>query len=145
MMGRQKGRLCLLYQVDFDVDTLSYSSSSAKEKVSGTISSFEELYSAIDELLEFHKTDRLEIAFKLIKGNVGGMCAKSFPMSALSIRLIGMLNLCMGGENGVQLLHLPFAGTLYDQPNLFIEAYYVYLDEHSKYIRSLRKNETNRH
>lgn len=68
---------------------------------------------------------------------VSGICMKSFPKSQLSLHLLSKLNLCLGGENGNELKHLPFKGTILDQPNLFIEAYYVYTDEVSKYRKEI--------
>ena len=39
----------------------------------------------------------------------------------------------MGGFSGTELIHLPFSGTILEQPNLFIEGYQIYIDEYNKY------------
>jgi len=141
MMGNRTGRVCLTYQVDFSEDALEYYSFVKGDQVSGRIVSYEDFYHAIDKLLTLHKTDRIELALKFIKirtrnGVISGVCPKSFPRTQLTLQLLSKLNLCIGGPNGTDLIHLPFPGTLFDQQNLFVEAYFVYCDEYNKYIKT---------
>ena len=141
MMGRKPGRVCFLYQIDFSEVTLEFYSKTPIESISGTIESYEDFYSAISRILEFHKTDRVEVGLKRIgiKGKTSrGICVKSFPQTKLTAKILSMLNLCLGGQNGTELVHLPESGTIFDQSNIFIESFYIYVDEVSKYNRIKR-------
>ena len=146
-MGQRSGRLCFLYQVDFS-EPLTFSSDSKDGKVEGEINSEEDFYNAVDQILSFHKTDRIEIALKRIRmKGVSGVCPKSFPRTETTSLLLRKLNLCLGGDSNNELVHLPYAGTILDQPNLFIEAFYVWSDELTKWLRYTRirdKRETDR-
>jgi len=138
-MGNRPGRLCLIYQIDFAEDVLEYKTITRQGPMNGEIKSEDDLYIAIIKLSEHHKTDKTDLVLKYIKlkgSRSGGICPKSVPKTDLSIKLLGMLNICLGGENGNQLVNLPFAGTIMDQPNLFIEGYYIWVDEFSKYTKS---------
>lgn len=143
-MGSRRGRLCLLYQVDFESDKLRYSGESKIGKASGLISSEPELYRAIDELLSVYAVDRVEVGLRRISldGSVSGVCVKSFPKTKLSSDILGLLNICLGGQTGTDLVHLPYSGTILDQPNIFIEGFYVYMNEHSKYWKQKQKADT---
>jgi hypothetical protein len=141
-MGNRNGRICLINQIDFDEDTLEYSSSVGKNSVGDFIKSDNGFTNAISQLLHLHATERVESAFKQIKyKNLFGVCLKSFPRSELTSRLLNLLMLCMGGFNGTELVHLPFEGTILDQPNIFIEAYNIYTSEYNSFVQEQRKIE----
>ena len=152
MMGQKRGRLCMLYQVDFDEHTLLYSGDSRSGKISGEIKSEQEFTQGIDELLSIYATDRLEVALKRISlkdSRISGVCPKSFPKTPFTSELLGLLNICLGGSNGTDLIHLPFEGRIIDQPNIFIEAYFIYVSEYSRWIKPkttqpVKKNEDSR-
>ena len=131
-MGKVRGRLCLLYQVDFEEDVMVYSASLPSGRLAGEVTSQEELVDAISELMDAYATDRIEPILKLfsLPGKVSGICPKSFPRSSLTSQLLSLINLCVGGESGVQLVQLPFSGALTDQPNVFMQAYSVFVEEH---------------
>ena len=143
-MGSRPGRLCLLYQIDFSEDVLEYKTITRQGPLSGEIKTDEDLYIAFFKLLEHHKTDKIELILKYIKykgHRISGVCPKSVPKTDLSIKLLGMLNICLGGENGNQLVHLPFEGTIIDQPNMFIEAYYIWVDEFARYMKAKQEKD----
>lgn len=73
----------------------------------------------IDELLAHYATDRLEVAFKFIDK---GLCAKSYPVSAVSESYLQLVLLCQGGESGMELKHLPYEGGIQSQPSRFFHA-----------------------
>lgn len=86
-----------------------------------------------------YKTDRIEVAlkqFKLRNGRITGICPKSFPKSEETIELLSLINICVGGQSGTELIHLPYGGTILNQPNKFIEAYFVFVNEYNKYLKS---------
>lgn len=129
-----------MYQIDFDEDKLYYDLKHKAPEFCGYVQSDIELYRIVKEILEIYSSDRLEIALKfftLENSRISGICLKSFPKSQLSLHLLSKLNLCLGGDNGNELKHLPFEGTILEQPNLFIEAYYIYTDEVSKYRKEM--------
>lgn len=143
-MGSKPGRLCLLYQVDFAEDILLYKTITKQGPLNGEIRNDDDLYLSLYKLMEHHKTDRVDLVLKYIKfkgTRLSGVCPKSFPKTDLSIRLLGLLNMCLGGENGTQLVHLPFPGTILDQPNIFIESHYIWVDEFSKYMKVKQSKE----
>lgn len=146
LMGSRNGRLCLIYQIDLESDRLRYSGESKIGKVSGTISSESELYGAVDELLSTYASDRIAVGLKRIslEGGISGVCVKSFPKSQLTSEILGLLNICLGGHNGTDLVHLPCSGTILDQPNIFIESYFIYVNEYSKYWKEQRESESNK-
>ena len=147
LMGSRPGRLCLLYQVDLAEDVLEYKTITRQGPLNGEIRTDDDLYIAFIKLLEHHKTDRIELILKYIKlkgTRSSGLCPKSVPKTDLSIKLLGVLNLCLGGENGNQLTHMPFQGTVMNQPNIFIEAYYIWVDEYSKYMKTKDKKQDNK-
>lgn len=146
-MGNKRGRLCLLYQVDLEEDKLRYGA----KLISGEVDSEESFLESVSKILEAFKTDRIEVALKSFRlpdnqdKRISGICLKSFPRTRLTSRLIEMLNMCMGGQSGVELIHLPFAGTILNQPNIFIQAYFIYSDEVNKFLKeSMPKHETKR-
>jgi hypothetical protein len=142
-MGKLRGRLCLLHQIDFDTDTLLYDvHNKLGESASGEINSVDELMTSISEILSIHKTDDVEIALKFIKlknSRLSGLCIKSFPRTLLTNMLFNRLSLCLGGENNTDLVHLPDAGTILDQSNIFIQAFNIYRDEKNKYSFQTQK------
>jgi len=128
----------MLYQVDLDEDVLLYHSVTREGEVSGEIKNADDLFDATSKLLEHHKTDRVDLVLRYIKlkdTRSSGICPKSYPKSDLSIRLLGKLNICLGGQSGLELVHFPYEGTIFDQPNIFIEAFYIWIDEYNKYMR----------
>lgn len=147
MMGRRTGRLCLLYQIDIESETLEYYSVTRSGEVIGVTNSEISFNHAVNSLLNLHQSDRVEVAlkfFKLKNSRTTGICPKSFPKSQLTVSLLSKLNLCLGGHSGVELVHLPYEGGLFDQPNVFIEAYQVYSEEFNKFWRVQRKERANR-
>lgn len=142
LMGVNKGRICLIHQIDFDNDSLEYNSKTSSGSVSGTIRSLNDFSRAISELLALHGDDRIELALKQINyNNQYGVCIKSFPQSQLSTRLLNTLFLCMGGFSGTELTQLPYNGTILDQPNIFIEAYNIWVGEYNKKVQEDRKED----
>jgi len=136
----------MIYQVDLGEDILEYNTVTREGPLNGEIKSIDDLYYGINKLLQHHKTERVDLVLRYIrlKGTrSSGLCPKSYPKSELSTRLLGKLNICLGGENGTELVHFPFDGTIMDQPNLFIEAFYVWVDELSRYIREKQKTTPN--
>lgn len=132
-MGRVNGRLCFLHQIDLDEGDVLQS------KV-GLITSLEEFYSAVDTILQKAGVTRIELAlknFSLVGSKTYGVCPKSFPKTDLTFRLLSILNLCVGGQNGTDFINLPYSGSLFDQPNLLLEAYYVFVDEANKYFKEM--------
>lgn len=145
-MGKRAGRLCLFYQVDLGEDTLEYDTINTLGHIYGEIKSNDDLFYSTGKLLEFYKTDKVDLVLKYIRlqgTRISGVCPKSYPKSDLSIRLLGKLNICLGGSNGTELVHLPYEGTIFDQPNIFIEAFYIWVDEFNKYIKSKPKPKQN--
>lgn len=144
LMGARPGRLCLLYQVDFGEDVLEYKTVTRQGPLSGDIKSEDDMYLAIQKLSEHHKTDKVDLVLRYIKlkgKRLSGVCPKSVPKTDMSIRLLSLLNTCLGGDNGTQLLHLPFPGTIIDQPNIFIESHYIWIDEYSRFMKAQREKE----
>ncbi len=140
MMGNKSGRICLIYQIDFDEDKLEYRTIARDDKLEGTVESEEQLYDAVSELLDIHKTERLEAALKFFRfNNISGICPKSFPRTSLTIKLLSLLNLCVGGETGTEIKHFPYEGGILEQSNIFVQAYYIWCDEYSKFIKLLRQ------
>lgn len=142
LIGNRPGRLCMLYQVDLELDTLEYNCSNSKGEVHGIITSLDDLTHALTQLLELLKAPTVAPVLKFIKlrhSRSGGLCPKSFPRLPLTNNLISRLQLCVGGQNGTELVHLPYKGTILEQPNLFIQAFNVYADEVSKHTQSLRQ------
>lgn len=142
MMGNRSGRLCFIYQIDFSEHTLTYDVKSQTGRLIGEVNSDEEFYDAVDKLLDNHKSDRIEIALKFFKlkgSRLVGICPKSFPRTELTSSLLSVIYMCMGTEG--QLLHLPFEGSILEQPNLFIEAHAIYLDEYNKFMNEERKQQ----
>lgn len=133
----------MLHGVDLEAgDSLSYEAEFRNGAVKGTASSLEEFGHAIDEILRVYASDRLEVALKKFGyGKLFGVCPKSFPRTALTIELTEIINLCVGGQSGVELCQLPFAGSLSEQPNLFIEGYQIFVQEHTAYMAKLRAQE----
>jgi hypothetical protein len=141
-MGNRSGRICFLHQIDFETDTLNYNSATKSDTITGTIQSESDLTEAISNLLKLHATSKIEIALKQIRyKNLYGVCIKSFPRTLLTNSLLNLIMLCTGGFNGTELTHLPFKGTILEQPNIFIEAYNIYTDEHNKYVQEKRKDD----
>lgn len=135
-MGKKHGRICLLYQLNLGEDKLTYFSRAQQKDIQGTVSSEDELFDAISKLLKLHISDRIELALKLFRHEPSALtsvCIKSLPRTQLTNNLLNKIHLCLGGFNGDQLVHLPFEGGLFDQPNVFVEAYYIYRDELAKY------------
>ena len=145
LMGKRRGRLCFAYQIDFEEgDELEYSVTGRDSTINGNISSFETFEYAITQLLNFYRTERIEVALKFIRlknSNISGICPKSFPKSQLTIHLLGLLNLCMGGHNSTELVQLPYLGSILEQPNLFIEAYYIFVEEFNKWMKQERQTQ----
>jgi hypothetical protein len=129
-MGIKSGRLCLVYQIqDLSINNLVCNNGDI-------ITSDEELYISINKLLEEYKTDKFDKVLKFFKSkdfNVSGICLKSLPVTSLTNRLLNLINLCVGGQNGTDLIHLPFEGTVLEQPNVFIEAYHIFVEEINKW------------
>jgi hypothetical protein len=140
LMGKRSGRICLLYQIDFlNEDSLTYRSLTRLGEVSGIVNSEEEFYESVDKLLDAHKTERLEVALRFYRiGNINGICPKSFPRTQLSTNLMSIINLCVGGESGTDIQNFPSYGGILEQSNLFIEAYYIWRQEHTSFIKYLK-------
>jgi len=132
-MGRSNGRICLLYQVDDYA--FSYQASFKGKSISGTVTSEEEFYDAVESLLDTYMTDRIEVALKFFKyKGLRGICPKSLPISELSRRLLSLLTLTCGGKHGTELIHLPESGQILDQSNLFLTSYFIYRGEVTRHI-----------
>jgi hypothetical protein len=143
-IGARRGRLCFSYQLDLDEDYLKYSCKTKDEEVGGIVKSIDEFYYAVNEILTLYKTNRIEVALKqftLNESNVSGVCPKSFPKTKLTSGLLSILNLTIGGQSGTELMQLPYSGTILQQPNVFIEAYYIFVDEYNKYTKEMYKVE----
>jgi hypothetical protein len=144
-MGNQRGRICLIHQVDIENETLEYSSSTKDNSVAGVIKSSLDFSTAVSELLRLHGAQRIELALKQIRyGNQYGVCLKSFPQTRLTTALLNLLMLCLGGFSGTELIHLPDTGTILDQSNIFIEAYNIWVSEYNKKVQEDRKEEKNK-
>jgi hypothetical protein len=141
MMGKVRGRICLLYQINFEEDVLVYKASLPDRRLSGEVTSQDGFVEAVSELMDAYATDRIEPILKLfsIPGSINGICPKSFPRSELTSQLLSLINLCVGGESGVQLVQMPYAGALTDQPNLFMQAYSVFVEEHHLWMSRKRR------
>ena len=142
MMGNRPGRVCLIYQIDFSEDELEFSVKNRLSELAGTVHNESDFSVALSAILDFFKSDRIETALKFFrpKGQrITGICPKSFPKTPLTIDLLSKLNLCVGGANGTDLINFPEAGGLFDQPNLFIEGYFIYVDEFNKFVRSQKE------
>lgn len=86
----------------------------------------------LDRLEELYETDKVEI----LLGRIGlGICLKAYPIERRVDQAIKVLNWCMGGPNGMDLLHLPYDGGIYDQPAYFIQAYEAIVQEKSDYLK----------
>jgi hypothetical protein len=83
------------------------------------IDSEDELFRVIGLTLRAHLTDDVAIALKRIGK---GVCPKSFPISHQSYYFMDLYNETHGGEGGLELKHLPEAGGVLDQPNIFFNA-----------------------
>ena len=141
LMGNKSGRICLIHQIDFDNDILEYNSYIKSGNVSGVIRSGNEFDYAVDRILSLHGTDRIESALRQIRyKNLTGVCIKSFPRTHLTNALLSLLMLCMGGYSGTELIHLPCTGTILDQPNIFIEAYNIWVNEYNSKVHQDRKD-----
>lgn len=142
LMGKVNGRICFINQVDYDEFFPEFQRVKLENE--------DDFLVAVDEVLDTFKIDRVEVALKrfgLWKSRIHGVCIKSFPKSLTTLHLLSLLNICLGGESGSELTNLPFEGGILDQSNLFLQAYSVYIDEHSRHMRETRlknKNETHR-
>jgi hypothetical protein len=143
-MGKRAGRLCLIHQISFDDgDKLRYSARNDTD-IQGEVDNIDDFHKAVTAILGSYKTDRIEVAlkrFSLVDANLSGICIKSFPKSALTARLLSILNLCLGGENGTDFLNLPYPGTIFQQPNILIEAYYIFVNEINRFHKEKTSNE----
>lgn len=140
MMGKRSGRICLLYQIDFDEDKLEYRVIAREDKLEGVVESEEQLYDVVSDLLDIYKTERLEVALKFFKfEKINGICPKSFPRTQLTVKILSILNLCVGGESGTEVKFFPYPGGILEQSNLFVQAYYIWCDEYSKFIKYIRQ------
>ncbi len=140
-MGTRKGRICFYYQIDFNSDVLEYSCSVPEKTISGEVTSIEEFQNVCSSILELYKADRIEIAlkqFRIKNTRITGICAKSFPKTQETVDLLSLINLCTGGQSGTELFHLPYSGTILDQPNKFIEAYFIFCNEFNKHLKRNR-------
>jgi hypothetical protein len=138
MMGKRSGRLCFLYQLELGDDKLTYTCKSPESTLQGEVETFEDFQDSISLILELYNTDRIEVAlkqFRLVGTSFRGICPKSLPRLPLTSYLLDMIYTCVGGENGTDLINLPFEGTILDQPNLFIQAYNIYVNEQSRWLR----------
>jgi len=147
-MGNKRGRLCFIYQLDFDEHTLYYKCKVEQEEISEEVHSDNEFQQSLGFILEMYKTDRVEGGLKrfgLKDTKISGICIKSFPKSPLTSKLLELIYLCTGGQSGVDLVHLPFEGTVLDQPNIFIEAYSIFTQEYNKYMKEKTKLDFNKH
>lgn len=145
-MGARKGRLCFLFQLDFDEYTLEYDCKVPDGEAKGEVHSLEEFYSACSRILGLYKINRIEVAlkqFKLKNSRLYGICPKSFPRSDEVTHLLSLINLCVGGQSGTELMQLPYPGTILEQPNKFIEAYYIFTNEYNKYVKSKTPKDKN--
>lgn len=137
-MGNVTGRLCFFYQIDLSEDILSYWYETKEGRFSGEVYNEEEFNQAIQEILDAYKTDKIEVAlkrFKIVGQKVTGICAKSFPRTDLTRQLLSMINLCVGGASATEIMQLPYEGTILQQPNVFVEAYYIFVDEYNRFIK----------
>ena len=142
-MGNKAGRLCLLHQVtDLEEQHLKYRCQTSLGKIEGLVKSEDELYHAISVILDFYKTDQIEVSIKILEyDKIKGLCIRSFPQTYLTQNILSLINLCVGGQSGTDLIHLPYQGTILDQPNLFIQAYYIYVGEVSRFYRTKKEKE----
>lgn len=84
-------------------------------------------------LLNFD-TNKVEEVIKLIRSDTtSGLCPKSFQQLPKITYWLRQVYLCMGGYSGQELVHLPYDGTILDQPNIFIQVYETYVNERNIY------------
>lgn len=118
-MNNARGRDCLLGR-RYAENPLTYSAKvRGKEIVSGTVTSEESLFTAIDKLLDAYKASDVTVALRRIGR---GVCPKSFPVSPQSHYFLGLYHITHGGEYGLDLMHLPNEGGALDQPNIFFSS-----------------------
>lgn len=134
-MGKINGRLCLKYQIDLDEDVLTFSAKAKDESLVGEVTDVDELFSAMSSVMALYKTGRVEVALKSFRvaNGISGICPKSLYRLPIVEQLLHMVFMCIGGYSGTELIHLPFPGTILDQPNMFIDAYNIVNSEYSKW------------
>lgn len=129
--NRIRGRDCLLGR-NYKSDPLPYSFRVGNKDTKGVIHSEEELFQAIEKALSVYKTNDIEIALRRIGK---GICPKSFPLTRQSVYFLDIYSKTHGGDSGNQLINLPNAGGVLDQPNIFFSAADTISEIRSRYIR----------
>jgi hypothetical protein len=136
-----KGKICLIYNFEFEEDVLTYPIDKSRQDI-GIINSWNDLNYGFNLMSENWKTDEIEHIFKLISNNkIQGLCPKSYQLLPRIRTLLGHVHLCLGGYSGMELVQLPYPGTILDQPNIFIQVYNIYVDEKCKFDEYMRKEE----
>jgi hypothetical protein len=87
--------------------------------IAGLVSSEEDLVNVFETALETFQTTNMDVALRRVGK---GICPKSFPLSPQSLYFLDLYHKTHGGEAGCDLTHLPIAGGLLDQPNIFFSA-----------------------
>jgi len=91
------------------------------------------------KLSEDLNTDDPNILFK----RVGiGLCPKGFALVSDFNELISLVMKCIGGMSGTELIQLPEAGGILDQPSVFLRAYEVISEEIARHLDAIRKQHT---
>jgi len=67
-------------------------------------------------------------------GNIRGICLKSFPLPPELMYYVNLIYLCKGGEQGVQMMHLPRNGGILEQDFRFLEFFKIFTSEESQVI-----------
>ena len=115
-----RGRECTKWGRDLKEDPVSYVAKVRNQpEIKGSIQSEEELDDAIDQIQTLYQTDDIEVALRRVGK---GFCPKSYPISQQSFYFLDLYQKTHGGEQGMELLHLPLAGGALDQPNIFYAA-----------------------
>lgn len=100
------------------------------KRLEGTITSLEEFYEVCSNIADFHVITQIERILKFIGK---GICPASFPLTETSVHLTWLVDQCLGGEGGTDLIHLPYGGGVLDQPALFFEAKDIIVSERAKW------------
>jgi len=119
MKNRTPGRLCLLNR-DLEKEPL-------KVRSGKVLHSFLELDSELEELEEKYP---IELALRKL-----GICPKSFPLDPFTLRALELYDLTHGGPNGTDLINLPCAPVVLDNPNIFFEVREIITIEKLKILK----------
>ena len=111
--NKRRGRDCML---GGKTNHITYKSK--KTDKSYPVKNTKRMFKIIDGLC---KRNNLYAPERFISSIGRGVCPKSIPLDSDILWWIELVDACSGGYSGIDLLQLPVAGGITDQPSLFFD------------------------